>query len=193
MSTWSYDFDRYHYLIVVPHIYEKLFLRCDEQWEQVNPIEWDELRLNFFFPEMQSQPNRFLAFLLLMELVRRENRLDYKVYFSASDKRVRLRLSLKNHWLKFFIHYFVLFLYSTAKKIYVAYKKKQVDDWIRELQLTWTRFMLFFHFFPHPDFEWVRAELFKQDLYVKFFFLSSYKNHHTTRLLASHYGIEFFV
>ena len=142
---------------------------------------------------MQSQMNRFLAFLLLMELIRGENRLDYKVYFSASDKRVRLRLSIKDHWLKFFINYFMLFLYGTAKKIYVAYKTDKVTKWIRNLEITWTKFMLFFHFFPHPDFEWVRTEVFKQDLYVKFCFVSNYKNHHTTRLLASHYGLEFFV
>jgi hypothetical protein len=193
MATWSHDFDRYHYFIVVPHLFEKLYMRCWEQWDVVNPIEWDELRLNFFFPEMQSQTNRYIAFLLLMELVRRENRLDYKVYFSLADKRVRLSLSLKNHWLKFFIHYFVVFLYNTAKKIYVAYKKNRVTDWVKNIELTWTKFMLFFHFFPHPDYEWIRSELFKQDLYVKFCFVSSYKNHHATRLLASHYGIEFFV
>jgi hypothetical protein len=193
MGTWSYDFDRYHYFIVVPHIYEKLYMRCAEQWDEVRPIEWEELRLNFFFPDMQAQTNRYIAFLLLMELVRKENRLDYKVYFSLSDKRVRLSLSLKSHWLKFFIHYFVIFLYNTAKRIYVAYKRNKVTDWIKNIELSWTRFLLFFHFFPHPDYDWVRSELFKQDLYVKFMFVSNYKNHHATRLLASHYGIEFFV
>jgi len=196
MQTIMQDYSRYHYLIVAPHIYEKVWIMASENMSSLPPIEFESLSLVFTVVDLQSDVSRLFSFLMLLEITSRRPNIKYDLYFSKVSKNVRLTVTLTGSRLVLFMYVFLTFIYKQYRKIYMSYldlQKKQHHPYYREMELKWNKFLMFYNVFPGVDFDFIRTEILKSDVWVNFKFTSNYRLEKITRLLVSHYGMDFFV